>query len=172
MSCNKTLFTTLSRYNQWQNRRLYGSCATLSDNQRKENRQAFFHSIHGTLNHLLLADRLWLGRFSVDPFPVTTLNQELYSDFERLRREREVTDRAICDWIDGLDAAQLDGFLDYTSVMSKHRHRLRLADILLHFFNHQTHHRGQLTTLLSQVGVDYGVTDLLWLPGLEAGENY
>lgn len=83
---------TMARYNRWMNERLYECCAQLSDAQRKEDVGAFFKSIHSTLNHLLLADRVWLGRFRGEPFPARALNQELYADFDTLRRERRRTD--------------------------------------------------------------------------------
>ena len=155
---------TLARYNRWMNERLYPLCAGLSDEERKRDRGAFFRSIHGTLNHLLLADRIWLGRFTGAPFAVTSLDQELYADFAELRREREKTDGAIDVWAASLSAADLAGTLHYTSIVNPAPRSLPFWLATAHFFNHQTHHRGQLTTLLTQVGIDPGVTDLMWLP--------
>src|SRR5690348_18374029 len=97
-------YRVFARYNRWMNERLYALCATLSDADRKRDRGAFFRSIHGTLNHLLLTDRAWLGRFTRDPAvsasrdgdgnPIAMtgrLDQELYGEFETLRRERART---------------------------------------------------------------------------------
>ena len=172
-------YHALARYNTWMNDRLYAVCATLPDAERRRDRGAFFRSIHGTLNHLLLADRAWLGRFTGDralagsrdaegrPIPFTgRLDQELYADFDLLRRERARTDVAIEAWAAGLDETRLAGRLAYrTSKGEQCEHPLWWA--ALHFFNHQTHHRGQLTTLLMQLGHDPGVTDLIVL--LRAG---
>lgn len=151
-------------YNRWMNRRLYAVCAELSDAERREDRGAFFKSIHGTLNHLLLADRLWLGRFLGEPFLVDSLDQELYHEFDALRSAREETDEGIVRWAATLTDDSLAGTLRYTSTVNPAPRRYEMWLAVAHFFNHQTHHRGQLTALLSQCGKDYGVTDLIRLP--------
>jgi uncharacterized damage-inducible protein DinB len=155
---------TLAAYNRWMNRRLYECCAALPDAERKRDAGAFFKSIHGTLNHLLLADRIWLGRFFGEPFPARSLDQELYADFGELRAQREITDGVIAAWTDTLAEAALAADLAYTSMANPQPRRHPLWFAVAHFFNHQTHHRGQLTTLLVQRGIDPGVTDLIWLP--------
>ena len=86
---------TMCRYNAHMNGNVYELCATIPDAERKADRGAFFKSIHGILNHLLLADRVWLGRFIGVPFVVESLSQELDSDFETLRAERQTTDLAL-----------------------------------------------------------------------------
>src|SRR6266540_4145965 len=136
----------MAAYNRWMNERIYECCARLSDEERKRDVGAFFKSIHGTLDHLLLGDRLWLGRFKGRPFKVESLAQELYADFAELRAERASTDAEIIAWVD----PQPRRYPFWFAVTS--------------FFNHQTHHRGQVTTLLVQRGIDPGVTDLIWLP--------
>ena len=153
----------MTRYNRAMNERLYECSARLSDAERKEDVRAFFKSVHGTLNHLLLGDRIWMGRFMDNPITVKSLDQELYSDFEELRRERGRTDEAIASWAAGLTQQDLDGTLRYMSIVNPQPRETPMAFAIAHFFNHQTHHRGQLTTLLSQRGIDPGVTDLLWL---------
>jgi uncharacterized damage-inducible protein DinB len=163
-----TYAQTMAAYNRWMNDRLYECCAKLPDEERKRDAGAFFESIHGTLNHLLMGDRIWLGRFLGKPFAVKSLDQELYADFARLRAERAVTDEAITDWVSSLSEEDLRGELSYVSVVNPQRVRYALWLAVAHFFNHQTHHRGQLTTLLSQRGIDPGVTDLIWLPGVRA----
>lgn len=155
---------TMARYNAWMNARLYECCAGLSDLQRKEDVRAFFRSIHGTLNHLLLADKVWMSRFTGAAFCARSLDQELHADFAQLRAERTATDAAIGAWADSLTDARLAGELSYTSIANPQPRRCAMALAVAHFFNHQTHHRGQLTTLLSQRGIDPGVTDLLRLP--------
>jgi uncharacterized damage-inducible protein DinB len=158
----------MAAYNRWMNERLYDGCAGLADAERKRDAGAFFKSIHGTLNHLLLADRLWLGRFVGEPFSVESLDHQLYADFDELRVERGITDAAITRFVSALSHEALAGELAYTTMVNPQTKRFPLWLAITHFFNHQTHHRGQLTTLLAQRGVDPGVTDLLWLPGIEA----
>jgi uncharacterized damage-inducible protein DinB len=148
------------------NDKLYASCAALSDEDRKRDRGAFFHSIHGTLNHLLLADSVWLGRFEGQPFAFSSLDQELYASFDELRTRRTEVDDRIERWAAGVTDTALDAKLEFTSALTKRTHAPILWKVVAHFFNHQTHHRGQLTALLSQARVDYGVTDLFLLPGV------
>jgi uncharacterized damage-inducible protein DinB len=157
---------TLAAYNRWMNERLYSVCAELPDAERKQDRGAFFRSIHGTLNHLLLADKIWLGRFRGEPFAVGSLADELHADFGALREDRARTDQDIEDWAAGLTDDALQGTLRFTSITRPTPSACDLWAAVTHFFNHQAHHRGQVTTLLSQCGKDYGVTDLLWLPDL------
>jgi uncharacterized damage-inducible protein DinB len=156
----------LAEYNSWMNGKLYGACATLSDEERKRDRGAYFRSLHGTLNHLLLADSVWMGRFEGKPFVFKSLDQELHASFDELRAHRVEMDERIARWASTLTDDALAAKLEFTSVLTKRTHAPTLWRVVLHFFNHQTHHRGQLTALLSQAGVDYGVTDLFLLPGL------
>lgn len=156
----------LARYNGWMNGKLYAACATLSAEERKRDCGAFFHSIHGTLNHLLLADSVWMGRFEGKPFAFSRLDHELYADFDELRAQRAELDARIGRWADGLTDEALDAKLEFTSALMQRTYAPALWKIVAHFFNHQTHHRGQLTALLSQARVDYGVTDLFLLPGV------
>ncbi|WP_448514089.1 DinB family protein [Parathermosynechococcus lividus] len=157
----------MARYNRWMNETIYECSSGLSDEVRKRDMGAFFKSIHGTLNHLLLADRVWMGRFTGQPFHVTSLDQELYTDFEVLRSEREAEDQLIIEWVASLSPQDLGNDLVYTSIVNPEPRRYPLWFALAHFFNHQTHHRGQVTTLLTQLGVKVGVTDLIWLPSEE-----
>jgi len=156
----------LARYNSWMNEKLYGLAAKLSDEERRRDRGAFFKSIHGTFNHLLVADRIWLSRFTSAPLQegfmgpgIRSLDQELYRDFQQLRRERAVTDAELASWAAELTEQRLAAPLAYKRGGHRHEHPLWWA--VAHVFNHQTHHRGQLTTLLTQGGTDPGVTDLV-----------
>ena len=160
-------FRTMAQYNRWMNERIYAVCAEISDEERKRDRSAFFGSIHGTLNHVLLGDRLWLGRFLDRPFAVDSLDQELYADFDALRAERGHTDREILDFGGSLDEEALARDFRFTTIVNPGEHVFPFRHVLLHFFNHQTHHRGQVTTLIKQAGHEPGVTDLMWLPGVE-----
>ncbi len=158
------LYAYMARYNRWMNDKLYAVCAELPDTCRKEDRGAPFRSIHGTLNHLLLADRIWMGRFTGAPFTVASLDQELYAEFERLRTEREKTDEEIEAWVEGLTDEKLAAPFRFTTFVDPQSYEVPLWFCVTHFFNHQTHHRGQLTTLIEQAGADCGVTDFLRLP--------
>ena len=158
---------TMAAYNRWMNEKLYAVCAELTDTERMLDRKSFFGSIHATLNHLLLADRVWLGRFTGRPFKVLSLNQELFANFDDLRAERTLTDQDIEGWTQALTDEQLAGKLRFTPIANPTPRVMDLWVCVAHFFNHQTHHRGQLTTLLSQCGKDYGITDLPWLPDLQ-----
>jgi uncharacterized damage-inducible protein DinB len=164
-------FRALARYNQLMNEKLYRLVGTLDDAERKRDRAAFFGSIHGTLNHLLLADRVWMLRFTGDheryvskdsagqAIALTALNQVLYDDFHMLTRERSETDAGIVSFTLALDEETLERPFSYKSIGGAPQSHL-LWWAVAHLFNHQTHHRGQVTTLLSQAGVDAGVTDL------------
>ena len=155
---------TMAAYNRWMNEKLYTVCSELTDGERKADRGAFFSSVHGTLNHLLLGDKIWMGRFTANPFSVSSLDQELYSDFSELRSQRSITDDEIKSWALELNDEMLDGKLEFTSIVNPETRSYDMWVCVTHFFNHQTHHRGQLTALLSQAGKEYGVTDLIWLP--------
>ena len=155
----------LARYNRWMNDKLYGLAATLGDEARKRDMGAFFKSIHGTFNHLLLADRVWLARFKGETPPpgfmapgIRSLDQELYADFEELRGERALTDDELSAWVSELTPERLAAPLVF--VRRGQRTETPLWWTVAHVFNHQTHHRGQITTLLMQQGHDPGVTDL------------
>jgi uncharacterized damage-inducible protein DinB len=151
-------YTVMATYNQWMNQKLYDICTSIPDVERKSDRGAFFKSIDGTLNHILVGDRIWLGRFTQQPF-VAKLDGELYSNFSELRAERERVDLTIIDWVQNLTPSWLNETLTYTNSSGLTR-TLPHWLLVTHLFNHQTHHRGQLTTLLSQMGYESGVTDL------------
>ena len=160
------LLNRQAEYNAWINAKLYAVCDSIPDDDRKKDLGAFFKSIHGTLNHNLLGDRLWLGRFRNDPFKVNSLAQELYSDFDQLRAEREITDKEISDWVASLIDQDLDSTLAFTAVSTGENLIFNTGDAIVGFFYHQVHHRGQLTALISHLGQDYGATDLIWMPGV------
>lgn len=164
-------FIVLAQYNQWMNDKVYAAAATLPVAELAAERGAFFGSILGTLNHLLVADLLWLRRFSGlpgqgvalaalagQPVP-TALNQLLFADLAAMQTHRQQLDALIRIWLASSHEALFGETLRYTNMLGEAQEKL-LWQVLLHFFNHQTHHRGQVTTLLTQAGVDVGVTDL------------
>jgi uncharacterized damage-inducible protein DinB len=138
----------MASYNRWMNIRIYDACSILSDEERKRDVGAFFKSIHGTLNHLLLADRIWMGRFTGRPFGFKSLDQELYSDFAQLRAEREKDDNGIIAWVEPLTEKDLRSELSYTSVVNPQPRKYPFWFAMTHFFNHQTHHRGGSVSIL------------------------
>lgn len=161
----------MAHYNESMNAKLYAAAAGLSAEQLSADRKAFFGSILGTLNHLVVADILWLKRFAAHPAhhaaldPIraqaapTRLDQPLAAGLQGLRVQRVALDRMIVDWAAALAEPDLDHALAYQNVQGVAA-RKNFFGLLMHFFNHQTHHRGQATTLLTQAGVDVGVTDL------------
>lgn len=170
MSCLEQ-YRALAAYNQLMNRKLYALASAMSDDERRRDRGAFFGSIHGTFNHLLLADRIWMLRLTGDEarylskdesgtvVPFASMGQELYANFDLLTRERARTDADIVEFVEGLTDADLVKEVEYKRGKGKVKHVQWWA--LIHLFNHQTHHRGQATTLFTQAGVDPGVTDLI-----------
>jgi uncharacterized damage-inducible protein DinB len=156
----------MARYNRWMNERLYAALAGIDDSERRRDRGAFFRSMHGTLNHLLWGDRIWLGRFIDEPFVSPAFGADMIADFGELAREREHTDQRILDWAGSVTPAWLAGTLVYTSRVDARTREMPRSVAAIHLFNHGTHHRGQLTTLMKQAGCDPGATDLPWLPGV------
>lgn len=162
-------YQLMAEYNLWMNQKIYAICAYIPDQKRKQDLGAFFKSIHGTLNHLLYGDKAWMGRFTNQPFITTAIAQELYSDFDALKIERENIDREILEWSKHLAPEWLSQEFAYTSNVDGSTRRLPSWILVTHMFNHQTHHRGQVTTLIKQQGYDLGSTDIPWLPILNAG---
>ncbi|WP_430396210.1 DinB family protein [Ferrovibrio sp.] len=138
-----------ARYNQWANRRLYAAAGALPADVYHAERPSFFGSLHNTLNHVLVGDSVWFGRFIGQPTPhIEKLNQILHPDFASLRSAREMMDERIIAFADSLEDAQLEAKIDYANMSGK-RFQHPLAPLLAHFFNHQAHHRGQAHQLLS-----------------------
>lgn len=167
-------FELLAAYNQWMNLNIYEAAGHLSPTDLAKDRGAFFGSILGTLNHILVADTIWLKRFATHPSCLNSLrevaelpspaslDQIIFNDFESLSGHRVWLDRKIIGWIDALSDSDLDFVLSYRNTKGIPGNK-RYSNLVLHFFNHQTHHRGQASALLSQAGEDVGVTDLLAL---------
>ncbi len=149
----------LARYNTVANRRLYEACASLSDVERKRDRPAFFGSIHGTLNHIMVGDRIWLARFGGEAVSPTNLDAILYEDFDELRRGRIFEDERIETFAFGLDEEFLSGTIRYANNEAK-IYVDPVSLLVAHFFNHQTHHRGQIHDMLMQTEVAPPVLDL------------
>ena len=170
----RSYIVLMASYNQWMNAKVYEAAERLPPDELATNRKAFFGSLLGTLNHIVVADTIWLKRFATHPakyevleplraMPApTSLDQMLFSELAPMHKHREWLDKIIKEWAASLKDADLEHTLQYTNMKGITTHR-NFAGLVLHFFNHQTHHRGQATTLLSQAGQDVGVTDLLML---------
>ncbi|MCC7283837.1 MAG: damage-inducible protein DinB [Acetobacteraceae bacterium] len=159
----------MADYNAWQNRSLYAAAATLSDDARRQDRGAFFGTIHGTLNHLLWADRVWMSRFDGWERPATGIkgSTALIEEFEALAAARIDADARIIAWAGRLDGAALEGELRWFSGASQREMARPRWIAVTHLFNHQTHHRGQVHAMLTAAGATPEATDLPWMPGLE-----
>lgn len=153
----------LARYNVWMNDKVYAAAATLDEAARHAERGAYFGSIHGTLLHLVIADSAWLARFRGLPLPESLPDRAALADFAALQAKRIALDAELSAFVDTLKADWLAGDFPFTTMTG-----LSLAQpawvCVTHLFNHQTHHRGQLTTLLTQLGLDVGVTDFVAMP--------
>jgi uncharacterized damage-inducible protein DinB len=145
----KARYHMFAGYNAWCNERLFAAAATLSDADYRADRGAFFKSVHGTLNHLLVADRIWMKRFTGVGEQPPSLDAILYDDFEALRAARQSQDTLIGRYIDRLSDDDLNRPIRYRTVVNPQTIEQALAPALDHFFNHQTHHRGQAHALLS-----------------------
>ncbi|MHB2166181.1 DinB family protein [Alsobacter sp. R-9] len=155
-------YRTFARYNQWANARLYAAAARLSDADYRADRGAFFRSVHGTLNHILVADRIWMLRFTGEGTPPGPLDTILHDDLASLTAAREAEDARIVGWVDGLTDADLAGRFRYRAVTTNVEWEQDLAPALDHFFNHQTHHRGQVHALLTGLAGAAPELDLLY----------
>ena len=157
---------TMARYGRWQNGALFASAETLSDADRRADRGAFWRSIHGTLSHLYWADRIWLSRFDlVDP-PGVPLRESagFVEDWAELKEKRGALDDLTVDWSDRFAPGTVTGSLKWYSGAAGRDVEAPLGVVLTHFFNHQTHHRGQAHALLTAAGATTQDTDLFLMP--------
>jgi uncharacterized damage-inducible protein DinB len=148
-------------YNAWANRRLYTAAARLSVEQYRADRGAFFKSVHGTLNHLLTTDRIWMHRFTGKGDAPARLDAILFETFGELRQAREAEDRRIVEFVEALDEERIGGTIRYRRVSSPEQFEQQLAPALAHWFNHQTHHRGQVHAMLTGLVGEAPELDLL-----------
>ncbi len=167
----KSQLILMAEYNKVMNTRMIESAGNLSNTALSENRGAFFKSVIGTLNHIMIGDVLWLKRFAqysnsyASLAPVNKIEKPerldsiMYDDLDSFAERRLFLDDVIIRWCGEVMQKDLDSPLKYINYKGE-THNKRLGDLLLHLFLHQVHHRGQITTLLSQEGIDFGETDL------------
>jgi uncharacterized damage-inducible protein DinB len=145
-------FRMLARYNRIANERLYEVCGQLEPVEYRRERKGSFGSIHGLLNHLLLGDRIWMSRFAGRGHTTPPLNSILFEGFAELRFARAAQDEEIEAFFAQTDTDFLQRQLPYTNNQGKDY--LETAPVaVLHFFNHQTHHRGQVHVMISQTDI-------------------
>ncbi len=155
-------YRMLGHYNAWANARLYDAVSRLDEAQYKADRGAFFKSVHGTLNHLLATDMIWMKRFTGEGDAPDRLDAILCETFDTLRPARVAEDARIKAYVDGLNEERIAGTISYRRVSSPEQFVQQLAPALAHWFNHQTHHRGQAHALLTGLGQPATELDLLF----------
>ncbi len=156
----------MARYNLWQNRSILAAADALDDAARRADRGAFFGSIAGTLSHLLWGDLVWMGRFDGGPRPEVGIagSAALFPDWDAYKSERTAADFRILDWATALEPFDLAGDLVWMSAAAGREVRKARVLCVAHFFNHQTHHRGQVHAMLTAAGARPGDTDLFLMP--------
>jgi uncharacterized damage-inducible protein DinB len=158
---NYNRYLMFAGYNQWANSQIYESASHLSDADYRADCSAFFKSVHGTLNHMLGADQFWMHRFTGQGVFPKTLDAILYADFKALKSARMEMDDRIIKFVERLDEAKLASIISYTPASNPVPVNELLAPNLDHFFNHHTHHRGQIHALLTGFGLDAPSLDLV-----------
>ena len=154
----------MAEYNTWMNRKVYDLCSTLPHALLHEDRGAFFKSIYLTLNHIAFVDLAFLSRFTGDPTTAPPLGVDLFGGFAGLAAERERMDSRLLQWANSLTEAWLARSLTYESKVDGRSRTVPQWVLVTQLFNHQTHHRGQITTMLTQLGHDVGSTDIPFMP--------
>ena len=163
-------YRMFAAYNRWANAQVYAAAAALSDAEFRSDRGAFFGSLHRTLNHLMVADRIWMKRFTGIGEAPTTLNAVLFEEFDALAAARRTEDERIIAWTGTLDEATLAGNFTYMPVTQQIAMTQPLWTALSHLFNHQTHHRGQCHMTLTALGKPSLGLDLIYFLRSEGRE--
>lgn len=156
----------MARYGAWQNRSQSATAETLADSERRRDQVAFWGSIHGTLSHLLWGDAIWMSRLADTPPPSVELadSARFVPGWAVYCAEREAMDTAIGDWAVGLGDADCAGQLTFHSAPLDRITTRPRAVCLMHFFNRQTHRRGQIHAMLTAAGAAPEATDLILMP--------
>ena len=168
----KKHFLMMATHNRWANRLLYDGVAILTEEEFRQDTGAFFASMCGTLNHILVADLIWMHRFTGKGELPGGLDTILHDEFDELREAREATDERILEWVGGLGEDELAGRFHYMTVTDLKTVSQRLAPALAHFFNHQTHHRGQAHMILSVLGETPPSLDLIYFQRSADGREF
>lgn len=168
----KRHFEMFAAYNRWANALVYDAAGGLSEEELNRNMGAFFGSLIGTLNHVLAGDRIWLRRFTGEGSAPATLDAILHADLASLRAAREAEDARVVEWVGTLTKDELAGRFTYVTIVDVRTVSQRLAPALAHFFNHQTHHRGQAHAILTALGRPSLALDLIYFQRTPEGRAY
>jgi uncharacterized damage-inducible protein DinB len=163
----KDHFAMFAAYNAWANRTLYAAAHELTVEELNSDRGAFFGSLIGTLNHLLCADRIWMRRFTGEGGAPNALNTILFGELDALEAARIAEDARIISWVDSVSEEKLAQEFTYTPITIPQPITQRLGSAVFHFFNHQTHHRGQCHMTLTSLGKPSLSLDLLAFQRIE-----
>ncbi|MEM7423703.1 MAG: DinB family protein [Pseudomonadota bacterium] len=158
----KEHFAMMAAYNGWANTRIYAAAGRLPDGDYRADLKSFFGSIHRTLNHILVADTLWMARFGGTPVPDWRLDHIVHEAFADLTLARTAMDRAIVEHVGAQTDQSLAATFTYTPVTNPEPVTQKMAPALAHFFNHQTHHRGQCHAMLTRLDVEAPALDLIY----------
>ena len=159
-------------YNRWANARVYDAAEALTDKEWQKDTGAFFGSMMATLNHLVVADRIWMRRFTGLGEAPNALDTIVDRTLAGLRAARIAEDARISAWIDALQPLEFDGRFTYVTVTDIRTVSQRIAPALAHFFNHQTHHRGQAHTILTALGKPSLQLDMIYFQRTEDGREF
>ena len=165
-------FRMFAAYNLWANARIYDAAADLDEEEFNRDTGAFFGSMMGTLNHVLAADRIWMKRFTGEGDAPAKLDTILHRALPGLKVAREAEDQRIMDWVEGLDDEAVAGRFTYMTATDMRTISQRLSPALDHFFNHQTHHRGQAHMILTVLGRPSVPLDLIYFQRTEEGRAF
>jgi len=157
----KAHFERMARYNRWANRRIYGVVAQLEPEEIHAPRSGFFPSIAKTLNHMVVTDRIWMGRFVGKLSDHKRLDEAPYEDFAALTAAREAEDQRIIAFFRELPQSRIDSMFEYKNTAGEPQ-SFEMLPVLAHFFNHQTHHRGQAHAMISSTRVAPPPLDLVY----------
>ncbi|MEQ8295481.1 MAG: DinB family protein [Nitratireductor sp.] len=168
----KQHFRMMAAYNRWANATLYTAAADLTDAEFSHDTGVFFKSMLGTLNHILVADRIWMKRFTAEGEAPKSLDAIIHPNLTPLRLAREAEDGRISAWVESLSEAALAGRFTYVTVTDMKTVSQRLAPAMAHFFNHQTHHRGHAHAILSLLGRTPPSLDMIYFQRTEDGREF
>lgn len=158
----KAAFVMYAAYNKWANELLLAECDQINSEEYHRDLGVYFNSIHGTLDHQLVADKLWLHRFTGEGEAFDSLDDGLTGDFAGLKDKRRATDERICSAIDQMQEKDFLRTMIYRTVRKPLIMQQPLGAALFHFFNHQTHHRGQVHAMLTQLGRTPAPLDMIY----------
>jgi len=165
MSLTKN-YQQLALYNRWMNTKIYNATLKLSDEELKKDRSAFFRSIHSTMNHIFWADIGWISRFQGKTYPVERggMGEDIIEDYKTLSIQHMKMADHIVNWTQTLEEEALIADYSWTPAWGGEPITKPFCVLVTHLFNHQTHHRGQVTQMLHPMGIDIGNTDLPLMP--------